>query len=1139
MHKNGFLLFYFSFVIGVEIEFLPYTNPPPSSRAFPLMESYPSYDIILIYSGNSNPTTIYSDIWLFNTTLLQWERLFPSNEDIPVARYNGGSFISESNRLFYIFGGISLAGPINDLWSFQADGFLWTKIETYGDIPLPRMRFGYTSYNDDYGNLQFAIFGGITGYGTDSNLFILNTTTWTWTEVKASGDLPPAIEGPSLAYYKKRLYLAGGYATYLKNPNIQTFFYYDLSSNEWVNITSSQSYVPRLHQGNFIYNDEFYLMAGYSLSLGSLDISWYKVSLIGPNYNWVKIEITSDDADSIKQDSYGFAIAGDTVYQFGGNKTPKPTNRLAIFNLKNSPICAQVIAENLSPSPRMHHSLLQVGNYLYTFGGRGDYNELLNDLWEFEPENDYWQLKVPTGDVPSKRHSYAAASEGDHMLIWGGIGQGGYLNDGYLYNINTNLWNSLTYTGINPSPRLGACIGLQGENVYIYGGLTDSGLSDELWLYSINSKTYTLLDHANSYGPGPIFYPTCSLFSSSPVLYIIYGESDNNIPANKIYGYNINTGKWKLYYDGSEDTEHSKSRAAIYKTPNITIFAGGESQGTYPNNEILIYSSYYKEWESLGFLPYTAIAPASIYYQDYFYIYGGGTAEDTLIRFSIPSNKFIRLSLASLCSNGTCPFTCSPGTYMTSNGCKVCTPGYYSDEFGLNNCLACPKGKYNPNYGGTTLGMCYPCQEGQFNDKEGQERCLDCPGGATCNIGSLNYEYKITDYNDSYIQPPIYKSSISETSQNNLITGIVVGTAGFLIIASLSIIKENRKYLLFFDLYMSLHNYVKKQIMTVRKTKIGGVYGLAFLFIAIAIIEIAFVNYLEKNIYETKSLVPFVVLAQDVSKFEGNFVIIVTFMNYGGKCIDYDEDKNIICPSSISLTIEGITGRWSEQSCSLMSNGDCLITISCAKCSISTQGNIYYTMDDSTGYTSGFTANITSSSSIPGKLSSYETTVLPDSNSLFFGGTTTIYYDMISSYYEDTVNNNNDTGYHVDIDKIPNKGLQYQSFELGYAFINYLKLQLDVDGNGLTTKKWATQTFTVLISALLGSVFAVLGIVGGAMRQTESSRIKIKKIMDHTKLVKETKKNANNIFTGYGRWQKHGYDGNESSEEFDEFEDRK
>ncbi|CAG9336308.1 unnamed protein product [Blepharisma stoltei] len=216
----------------------------------------------------------------------------------------------------------------------------------------------------------------------------------------------------------------------------------------------------------------------------------------------------------------------------------------------------------------------------------------------------------------------------------------------------------------------------------------------------------------------------------------------------------------------------------------------------------------------------------------------------------------------------------------------------------------------------------------------------------------------------------------------------------------------------------------------------------------------------------------------------------VTLKNYGSTCVGNGD----LCFQAIFYEINGITGTWSRERCQAMSNGDCQISMRCEDCSIKYEGSIAFTMDDTNAYTSGYTINFTSTSSIPGKTSSYQTSVLPSQNYVFLGTTpTTIYFTMIPSFYIDKSNDANYTGYHVTLEKLPDKGSQLKSYELGMGFSNYLSVVLSIDNNGLVTTRNYNQTLVVLIATLIGSVFGILSAVGGAMRLVEKRWIKYKK----------------------------------------------
>ncbi|CAG9336305.1 unnamed protein product [Blepharisma stoltei] len=72
-----------SFSCELIIERIPSTNPPPYYRSFSLMESYPNRYFIILYGGFPDPSSIFGDVWLFNTKDEIWNKLVPSNGVIP------------------------------------------------------------------------------------------------------------------------------------------------------------------------------------------------------------------------------------------------------------------------------------------------------------------------------------------------------------------------------------------------------------------------------------------------------------------------------------------------------------------------------------------------------------------------------------------------------------------------------------------------------------------------------------------------------------------------------------------------------------------------------------------------------------------------------------------------------------------------------------------------------------------------------------------------------------------------------------------------------------------------------------------------------------------------------------------------
>ncbi|CAG9320211.1 KEL2_1 [Blepharisma stoltei] len=853
-------------------------------------------------------------------------------------------------------------------------------------------------------------------------------------------------------------------------------------------------------------------MNGYSSVTKKNVPEWYKVSLSDPSYNWSKVQFDTNTSSLLSWDSYGYAYFKSNIFIFAGDLNPPIVNSFVIFDLQSSIIKYDAYDSYHSPSPRMYHSMQAMSNNLYLFGGLGVDEELYNDLWTFNCVDETWKAIDTTGNIPSKRYGYASAANADLMLVWGGYGVNGYLNDGYLLDITSNAWHTLTYSGDVPSPRVGACGAQMGSKIVIYGGLTESGLSDELWVYDLSTYQYTLLDYSNTKGPGKLYYATCRMSTSTPnFVYVLYGETEDEKPLNGVFTFNMSSKAWIANYTDTVDLTWARAKSSVYKLKTRILIIGGESFGSEPNNEIFYLDTNSNKHVQIGKLESSIYAAAFAYFQNYVYIHGGGTAVGSVLRFNVPSNKFIRIHLWSDCTdNTTCFWACSPGTYRSDN-CIICPPGTYSDGFNHTFCDKCPQGKYNGHHGATSKDLCYPCQEGTYNKLKGAAACLKCPYGSKCDVGSVDFSFVSKTYDDKSDQPALYTPDTDRVKNDTFIIQSLVGFIGLCVILLLIFVKKGRELLEDVDLYTNFHNHIIGRVMYLKQTWLGGVFSIIFIFLAIMAVGTALVNYALNNTYEVKSLVPLVVLEQDVSNYIGDFTIIVTLIHYGGTCMATNE-----CSSELTQTITGINGSLTKSTCQAYDNGNCEITIKCKNCEILSYAQISYAMNNQNGYVSGFTVNVTASSSIPNEKSSYETTIEPSKNFVFMGTVpSVVYFYAIPSYYSETQTDKNQTGYHISLKQASEKGSEYQAFELGIAFNSYLNIKFDTGTNGLVTTRNVRQTWIILITTLLGSVFGIMGSIGGIMKLVEKRWTKIKKMLKKKSAYLKAEENADIITSSY------------------------
>lgn len=113
----------------------------------------------------------------------------------------------------------------------------------------------------------------------------------------------------------------------------------------------------------------------------------------------------------------------------------------------------------------------------------------------------------------------------------------------------------------------------------------------------------------------------------------------------------------------------------------------------------------------------------------------------------------------------------------------------------------------------------------------GQLRCLKCPINSACyfNESSLEIEYYS---HKSYTseQPDTFDDNQEVVSLYTQYFNLVLGIASALVIVYLLSSNQNRKFLMKIDYYKLRHNYEVNKQMYIRKTVIGGLSTLLFVF---------------------------------------------------------------------------------------------------------------------------------------------------------------------------------------------------------------------------------------------------------------------------------------------------------------------
>ena len=506
-----------------------------------------------------------------------------------------------------------------------------------------------------------------------------------------------------------------------------------------------------------------------------------------------------------------------------------------------------------------------------------------NELWRYDLTSLTWSSLKSNGEIPSPRSHHSADSHGDIMIIFGGKDNNIYYNDAYEFNTLTLTWTVLKYKETNPSPRFSACLMVNLPLMYIYGGETRSGLSSEVFIYNLSDTTYRSLNSQTMFKVGSGH--SCFLNKDQESFDVVYGRAEGDEPLGYVLRYDLRMESWKVLYSPS-GMKFNRNRPAVAKVGTDYFVFGGSSWATKVNKEVIKIDTLTNSSQLISEISQITYQSAFTQNKNHLFIYGGGSAFNSLIRYNVPNRNLLKIDLTDLCSP-SCTLLCSPGSYFNTStqSCESCKAGFYSENYSQTACTPCHKGTFNNKTGASSRSQCYPCEYGSYNEKEAAVACLTCLGGFICPAGSTAPLFNETKAEIISIQPKNFHRQSEKASSIFYLVEISLIVAGVFVIIGIILVTRLRNCILKLDNFQTVHNYKLDSVVIKRKTLLGGIFTFLYLIAAFLILAKSLILFEVDNESESKSLVPLVVLEETVRVIEGSFVVTVTLMNYGGECV--------------------------------------------------------------------------------------------------------------------------------------------------------------------------------------------------------------------------------------------------------------
>ena len=271
------------------------------------------------------------------------------------------------------------------------------------------------------------------------------------------GSPPVARSGASWAYdqTRNRLMLFGGQTfalTYL--GDVWTF---DLGTRTWkVVVTTGGDDTLNRYRHTAVYDtvgDRMIMYGGFTPSGTNNDVWSLDMKTLG----WTKLTTSGVIPAARARHNAIYDTKRNRMVVFGGVEGTTPSDSLYALDLATL-VWSHIVPVGALPEPRQAAAMIYQPDKdrLVLFGGDGQYDGELNDVWIYSFSNSSWAQLKPTGTAPLPRFDVAASydSLSNRLIVFGGSSFTTSFNDAFALTIaSPQTWTVLRPTGTTPFAR--------------------------------------------------------------------------------------------------------------------------------------------------------------------------------------------------------------------------------------------------------------------------------------------------------------------------------------------------------------------------------------------------------------------------------------------------------------------------------------------------------------------------------------------------------------------------------------------------------------------------------------------------------------------------------------------------------------
>lgn len=565
----GYVKIYGSF--GTPDAWQAYTNAP--TQGPPTVRSSHSAvwtgSEMIIWGGYNG--AYLNDGARYNPAADSWSALPVSPGASPSGRLNHTAIWTGSSMI--VWGGVGGTNYFNDGGIYDPVLGVWSYLS--GNLSnAPSARLLHTSVWT--GNAMI-VWGGTGGAGSLNDGGAYNPGLGSWATIPNSLSGTPAARVLHSAIWSGTELIIWGGAQSQGGSLLNDGGRYNPASNTWNPIANSLANTPVARQYHTAVwtGTSMIIWGGAGAAVDLNDGAIYSPS----GNSWIALAGSIANTPAIRE-QHTAVWSGTEMIVWGGYSSTSGglVNSGGRFNPIGNVWTA--IAGNLlnSPSARLEHSAVWSGTEMIVWGGTG-ISGPLNDGGRYNPTTASWRyLPGTTLNIPPSRSGHTAVWSGSEMIVWGGVNNGSSLGDGGRFNPAVNSWVYLPGTLANsPSGRSLHTAVWSGTEMIIWGGVNGTGFLNDGGRYNATTGSWTPI--LNSLGNTPSARDSHSAIWTGTQM-IIWGGLGN--PGNFGDGgiFSPVAGTWATLAAGAANSPAPRMAHTAVWTGSEMIVWGGSSNST-------------------------------------------------------------------------------------------------------------------------------------------------------------------------------------------------------------------------------------------------------------------------------------------------------------------------------------------------------------------------------------------------------------------------------------------------------------------------------------------------------------------------------------------------------------------------------